>query len=222
MPRVSRIVVPDLPHHVTHRGNQRQPIFFESEDRDRYLSWLSEYCERQGAEIWAYCLMGNHIHLIVLPRREDSLARTIGLTHQRFAQWQNRRHGGSGHLWSNRFYSSVLDEPYLWAAVRYVETNPVRAGLVDRAEDYPWSSAIAHGGGRHDPHLAPFRPFPGPIPDWCEWLANGQDQSRVGTVRDNTTSGWPSGSPDFVKHLEERLGRALERPKMGRPTSSLS
>ena len=171
-------------------------------------------------EVWAYCLMTNHVHLLVVGHRPDSLASAIGRTHMRFARWTNRRQGWSGHLWANRFFSTPLDEHHLWQAVRYVELNPVRAGIVERAEDYPWSSARAHCFGTDDALLADSRPFPGPIAHWSSWLAQGLDPEAIAELRQNTATGRPTGSPEFTSRLEQQLGRLLRPAKRGRKPKS--
>lgn len=183
MPRRARLVVPGLPCHVTHRGNRRGETFLTEGDRRDYLSRLAGTADHHGVAIWAYCLMSNHVHLIVCPSEPDSLARTIREVHGEHARRIHRREGWSGHLWANRYYSVVLDPVHLWAAVRYVEQNPVRAGLVDRAEAYLWSSAAAHCGLTPPGPLAADRPFPGPVADWSSWLAEPADPTlgRLGT-----------------------------------------
>ncbi len=146
MSRVARIVVPGFPHHVTQRGNRRADVFEVDADYEAYLRFLKEYADRRGLAIWAYCLMTNHVHLVVVPEREESLGQALRDTHTVYAMHFNGRTDLSGHVWQGRFFSSPLDETYLWAAVRYVERNPVRAGMVERAEAYRWSSAQAHCG----------------------------------------------------------------------------
>ncbi|MCP4205169.1 MAG: transposase [bacterium] len=216
MARLARVVAPGLPYHVTHRGNRCQDVFFDPQDRQIYKDWLALYSRRYGLEIWAYCLMTNHIHLIVVNRKNDSLARTVGCTHGRFAQRQNRLNGWSGHLWANRFFSTPLDEAHLWAAARYVEMNPVRAGISAEPAAYKWSSARAHISGRHDALLSPARPFPGEVPDWSQWLTGNLDVERVETIRKNTATGRPSGSASFTSELERRLDRRLRPRRRGR------
>ncbi|MFC1588384.1 transposase, partial [Planctomycetota bacterium] len=144
MPRVARIVIPGIPHHVTQRGNNKQDVFLVKADRSVYLQILSEQGEHFGLLIDGYCLMTNHIHLIVTPQREESLAKAIGRTHWRYTQYINRLHNRSGHLWQNRFYSCPLDERHFLQAMLYVERNPVRAGMHRLAWKYPFSSAAAH------------------------------------------------------------------------------
>jgi REP-associated tyrosine transposase len=216
MARIARVVVPGLAYHVTHRGNRRQNVFLDPEDRRLYKQWLLEYSKRYDLEIWSYCLMTNHVHHLVVGRRSDSLALGMGRTHGRFAQWQNRRNGWSGHLWANRYYSTPLDAEHVWAAVRYIEQNPVRAGLVERAELYEWSSARSHATGLPDPLLSPSRPFPGDVKSWSDWLADDPNPEKLEAVRKNTWSGRPTGSDDFVRELEARLQRDLKAPQMGR------
>ena len=153
MSRQARVVFPRVPHHVTQRGNYRQDVFFEAGDRVQYLAWLTEYSKESGLEVWAYCLMTNHIHLIAFPHHQDSLARTLATAHTRYSQLINRR-TRKGHLWQGRFFSCPLDDEYLIRAARYIELNPVRAGLVAKAADWPWSSARAHTKGGENRLLA--------------------------------------------------------------------
>ena len=222
MPRLARVAIPELPYHVTQRGNRRHRTFFENSDRRVYLGWLANYSRKYDLEIWAYCLMSNHVHLLVMGHQGESLARTVGRTHGRYAQWQNRKHQWSGHFWSGRFYSTPLDERHLWAAVKYIELNPVRSGLVEVAEKYPWSSARAHAAGIIDPILSPDSPFPGPVGDWSEWLKTGLDAQALDRIRRNTSTGRPTGSDSFTLQIESHLGRNLHRQKTGRkPKSTL-
>ena len=146
MPRVARIVIPDRPHHVTQRGNNRQDVFFVPDDYRTYLAILREQSKRYGLRVHAYCLMTNHVHLVATPRSPESLAKAVGRTHWLYTQHINRLHGRVGHLWQNRFYSCALDRDHYWAAMRYVERNPVRARLHPKAWLYPHSSAAAHVG----------------------------------------------------------------------------
>ena len=141
MPRISRAVAIGFPHHITQRGNYRRNVFENEADYLHYIDWLVLYSDKYLLEIWAYCLMGNHVHFIVLPLNADSIARTFNTLHMRYAQCINRRHKQAGHLWQGRFVSCVLDERHLYAGIRYVEKNPVRAGVVRKPQDYRWSSA---------------------------------------------------------------------------------
>ena len=159
--------------------------------------------------------MTNHVHLVAVPEDKRSMEQAIGYTHRRFSRWINRRFGWVGHLWGNRFYSSPMDEAHLWAAVRYVETNPLRAELVEEATDYRWSSARAHCGLEYDRVLAGDDPFPGAIRDWRRWLHQKQDAQLVQQLRAHTSTGRPSGSKEFIERLEARLDRHLSKGRPG-------
>jgi putative transposase len=220
MARRARILVPGLPHHVTHRGNRRGTVFFSDADRHDYLARLVRAGGHHGLELWAYCLMTNHVHLVVLPRTGDALARTIREVHGQHARSLHRRFGWDGHLWSNRYFSSALAPDHLWAAVRYVERNPVRAGLASAAEEFAWSSARTHCGLAPLGPLSTGRPFPGPIPDWRAWLAGDPDESAERAIRTCTATGRPAGSREFVTELEQRLGRPIGPFPRGRRRKS--
>lgn len=216
MPRAARIVVPGYPHHVTQRGNRRADVFEDNSDRRFYLSLLRKYCALHGVEIWAYCLMSNHVHFIAVPGTAAALSRAFHATHSIYTRWFNDRKGQSGHVFQGRFYSTVLDEEHLWVALRYVERNPVRAALVANAEAYPWSSAAAHCLGRFDPVLTRGFPPPNIIDDWSHWLS-GDDHNAVEAVRRATHTGRPCGGADFIERLEQLLGRNVAPKKRGRP-----
>jgi putative transposase len=150
MPRTARIVIPGAPHHVTQRGNRREPVFFEDGDHARYLAFLRQASVTSGIEIWAYCLMPNHVHMIVLPSHEDGLRDLFADAHRRYTNFINWRQQWTGHLWQGRFASVAMDEEHLGYALRYVAQNPVRAGLVKSAQDWPHSSVRAHVEGKSD------------------------------------------------------------------------
>ncbi len=208
------------PFHVTHRGNQRKRVFRTDNDRRAYLGLLDRFAKQFGMLIWAYCLMGNHVHLVAVGKQRDSIPKAMGNTHRACSRSRNRETGVTGHRWANRFFSTPLDEPHLWAAVRYVELNPVRARLVAEAADYPWSSARAHTGLERNPLLDPERPFPGPIGDWAAWLRAGLEEQTAERLRRNTSTGRPTGSACFVQELEVRLGRRLRPLRRGPDKSS--
>jgi putative transposase len=146
MARLPRVVAVDVPHHVTQRGNAKQIILANDGDRITYLELLRQYSELCSLSLLGYCLMSNHVHLIVVPRTAEALARTLKLVHGRYASYWNARQSSTGHVWQGRFYSCPLDDGHLWEALRYTELNPVRAGLVEAAENWIWSSAPAHCG----------------------------------------------------------------------------
>jgi putative transposase len=145
MARLARMVVAGLPHHVTQRGNRREPIFFEDGDQDIYRDLLAEQARKAGVEVWAYCLMPNHVHLILSPARADGLGLAVGETHRRYTNFINTRGRWTGHPFQSRFASVAMDDLHLLAAVSYVSLNPVRAGLTQYAADWAWSSVRAPG-----------------------------------------------------------------------------
>ena len=216
MPRVARVVIVDCPVHVTHRGNRGHAVFTCDRDRDLYRDVVHEYAVLHELRIWAYCLMTNHVHFVVVGRRADSLARAIGTSHRVYARRLHAREGWTGHLWGNRFFSTPLDEAHLWAAARYVELNPVRAGLVGDPIEYRWSSARVHAGLGRDRLLAPERPFPGDVGDWRTWLLTGLQDERAEAIRRATRSGRPCGDREFVSKLEHHLARTLKPGRRGR------
>ncbi len=146
MVRLARVAAPEVTYHVTQRGNNRQDVFFVDDDKHNYLEILKEESEKYGLEVHGYCLMTNHIHLVAMPKEEDSLALALERTHFRYTTYVNRMHGRSGHLWQNRFYSCPLDRKHYIAAMLYMERNPVRAKMARKAWEYEWSSAAAHAG----------------------------------------------------------------------------
>jgi putative transposase len=218
MPRLARAVVPGLPHHVTQRGNRRQKTFFQLDDYLLYMALMGEECERFGVEILAYCLMPNHVHLIAVPSTEEALRRAVGEAHRRYTQKINQREGWRGYLWQGRFASFVMDERHTRAAARYIEMNPVRAGLVQRADDYPWSSARAHVLGRDDA-LATVAPLLQSVDDWRVFLATAVQAEESDQIRAHETTGRPLGADGFIDQVEKALGRLL-RPRKPGPAPS--
>jgi putative transposase len=209
-------VIPGIAHHVTQRGNRRGDIFHDAEDRHLYFELLREYSLRHRLRIWAYNLMTNHTHLIAVPESSSALSDALRDTHGAYATLFNRKYGFSGHLWQARFYSCVLDDEHLEHAVRYVECNPVRAGMVDRAEDYPFSSAGPHVCGVEDRYVDSGLPLVGVIQDWSAWLAGEPDENAVCVIREATATGRACGSEEFVRGVEEYSGRCLRPQKRGR------
>jgi putative transposase len=217
MPRMARVVIAGEPHHVTQRGNRREKVFHQRGDYQRYLWLLGDYAGKHGLAVQAYCLMPNHVHLIAVPREADSLALALKPVHLRYAQEINKRLGVSGVLWQGRFYSCPMDDHHFWAAVRYVERNPVRAGLVDRAEDYPWSSAAVHCGLRTSHLLTDLPHRPEWLTDWSTWLRDEDDPETLKKLRWSTRTGRPAGGRAFIDRLERLVGRILRPQKGGRP-----
>lgn len=220
MPRIARPVFSGVPHHITQRGNRREDVFFSDEDRAAYLRWLGEYCAKYKVSILAYCLMSNHIHVVAVPESEDALEKVFRPLHTRYAQRVNRANKWKGHLWQGRFFSSALDETYLWAAIRYVERNPVRARMVRRAENYKWSSAAAHCGLKEDALLTAEREWSAQVRsvgDWSKWLAQGDRPEQLEVLRRHVERGVPCGAEGFIRRLERRAGQMLRLRARGRP-----
>ena len=214
MARIARVVVPGYPHHVTQRGCRRQQTFFTADDYRYYLELLRCRKADAGISIWAYCLMPNHVHLVVVPETEQSLSRYLGPAHREYALEVNRRMGWQGHLWQERFHSFVMDERHLFAAVRYVEMNPVRASLCASAGDWPWSSASAHLSGRGDGLIA-VEPMLERVGNWEDYLSMQAEETTDEDLRQHSRSGRPAGDDAFIDSLEVLTGRRLKRQKPG-------
>ncbi len=214
MARIARIVIPGTPHHVTQRGNRREPVFFEDGDYRHYIKLLSAAAEKARTKVWAYCLMPNHVHLILVPSHEDGLRATLGDAHRRYTRYINARHKWTGHLWQGRFGSVAMDEEHLLHGVRYVSLNPVRAKLVKRARDWKWSSARAHLAGK-DNGLVSVAPVLERCPSFAALLKSGEDEEMSETIRKAETIGRPIGTPKWLESLEKRLGRAVRPQKRG-------
>lgn len=220
MPRIARLVVPDIPHHVTQRGNRRQRVFSGAADGRLYLRLLRESCAKAGTRVWAWCLMPNHVHLILVPAHEDGLRAALAEPHRRYAATVNRRSGWKGHLWQERFGSFPMDEAWLIACARYVELNPVRAGLVRRPQDWRWSSAGGHLGlGRDD--LGESGALLERIPDWRALLEGGLDERSLAAIRGRERTGYALGSAAFLDALKARLGREVGPRPRGRPSGGV-
>jgi putative transposase len=215
MARIARIVVPGLPHHVTQRGNRRERVFFEEGDYALYRDLLAAACRKRGVAVWAYCLMPNHMHLILVPTDAAGLARALGETHRRYTGYVNARARQTGHLFQGRFGSVVMDEEHLLAAARYVSLNPVRARLVKRAKDWPWSSVRAHLKGKDD-GLVTVRPLLERVPRFADLLAASEDPAEFAALRAAESIGRPLGPPDFLSRIARKLGRSVEPAKRGR------
>jgi putative transposase len=215
MARLARVVVEGVAHHVTQRGNRRQQTFFNDDDYEAYRTLLTEGCQAAGVEVLGYCLMPNHVHLILVPSTQDGLRRALAEAHRRYSRRINTREGWRGYLWQGRFASVPMDDAHLLACARYVELNPVRAQLVARAEDWRWSSARAHLAGDSD-GLVAMEPLLGQVGNWAAFLDAGLGEAEHAAIRAGERTGRPLGSPTFVTGLEQRLGRTLARQKPGR------
>jgi len=215
MARIARFVVPDVPHHVTQRGNRRERVFFGDDDYELYKDLLAEQCRKQGVACWAYCLMPNHVHLILVPDRAESLGRALGETHRRYSGAINARLRVTGHLFQSRYGSVAMDEEHLLAAARYVSLNPVRARLVAHAADWRWSSVGAHLAGSDD-RLVRVAPLlersGGRFADLIETPAAAE---AMAVLRAAETIGRPIGGSPFLDAIAARLGRDPRPKKRG-------
>ena len=217
MPRPARIVLPGIAHHVVQRGNRRQRLFFDDGDRRAYLRLLAAALERHGTSCLGWCLMDNHVHLILLPACADGLRAPLASAHTAYAQRVNRSRQLSGHLFQGRFASYFMDDAHLMVAARYVENNPVTAGAVDRAEAWPWSSARAHVGGRSD-GLTDVAALARHVPDWRAMLARGLEAGdEAERIERALRTGRPLGSPAWRRTLAATFGIPLDPPVRGRP-----
>jgi len=218
MARIARVVAPGLPHHGTQRGNRRMQTFFCDDDYAAYLWLLGQWCRQEAVAVWAYCLMPNHVHRIVVPSSAEGLARALGEAHRRYTRRVNFRQAWRGYLWQGRFSSAVMDEPHLVAAAGYVERNPVRAGLAAKAQDRPWSSAAAHVTGQPDAlaesaWLA--ERTAGWVCRWEEYLLQADEREWVTALRRRASSGRPLGDEPLLKRIGRLLGRDLVPKKPG-------
>ena len=219
MARLPRIVVPGYPHHVINRGNRRQRVFFSDEDKRYFYELLKRETAKAKISIWIYCLMDNHVHLIAVPETEDALAKGIGETQRKYALTINIRNDWKGHLWQTRFSSYPMDEKHLYFAACYIEQNPVEAGLVEKAEDYHWSSARAHVLRVKDELLADFD-LTSSISDWALYLKDETSESDIELIKSHEKSGRPLGDDKFLDELEKKTGRSLRKKKPGRKKNS--
>jgi len=218
MPRIARAVVPGFPHHVVQRGNNRGEIFFNDEDRAVYLFLLKTYSEKWNSSIICYCLMPNHVHLLTRPFSEGSLQKMMQGITLCYTQHINRKYRRTGRLWESRYHSCIVDqEAYLWAVIRYIEQNPVRADIVKNAQDYRYSSASAHLGLVYDPVLGEDL-FPEiQRDDYTEFMQSGIPAEQIKEIRQSAKTGRPLGTKKFVTEMENILGKRLAALAHGRP-----
>lgn len=215
MARLPRIVLPGIPHHVTQRGNRRARTFFEDGDYALYLDLLADAARRAHAEIWSYCLMPNHVHIVLVPQDADGLRRTFGDLHRRYTGYINARMRTTGHLWQGRFSSVAMDEAHLVAAFRYIALNPVRARLVRRATDWRWSSTRALCDGVDDGVVAA-APALDRVGDFTAFLDEAFDEAfTYAAIRKAESIGRPVGSPEWLEDMETRTGLPLTPKKRG-------
>jgi putative transposase len=190
----------------------------EDDDYALYKDWLAQACRSNGLEVWSYCLMPNHVHLILVPSDETGLSRAIGETHRRYSGYINARLRVTGHLFQGRFGCVAMDECHLMAAFRYVALNPVKAKLAATAADWPWSSTPAHLR-REDDGLVTVRHLLDRVDSFPNFLEMPADPERVAALAKGQTIGRPLMGDQELGELEKRLGRTLRPGKRGRPPS---
>lgn len=215
MARLPRLVLPGIPLHVTQRGNRRERTFFEDGDYALYLDLLADAAARSQVEIWAYCLMPNHVHIVAVPSDVDGLSRCFRYLHRHYTGYVNARQRWTGHLWQGRFSSVAMDEAHLACALRYVALNPVRARLVRRPKDWRWSSVRAHLAGEDD-HVVTVAPTLERVGDFAAFLGEDFDEAMTyAALRKAESVGRPVGSPEWLADMEARTGLRLAPGKRG-------
>ena len=232
MARLARIVIPHVAHHVTQRGNRRLPVFFSDADRDVYLGLLSEFAKTSRTRCLAWCLMDNHVHLVLVPETADGLRAMLAEAHRRYTREINFREGWRGHLFQSRFASYPMDDAHVMAAVRYVERNPVAARLVKDAADWRWSSARSHIQGKRvkgDP-LTDVQAFGRHVPNWRAMLRHGveagelteEGEAVAESIEKRLNTGRPLAAPEWIAAQEVTIGRPLAPQKPGpRPRNGI-
>ena len=218
MLRIARVCAIHYPHHITQRGNNKERVFFDDEDKKFYLKTLARYSYQWDFDIWAYCLMPNHVHILAVPRKKESLAKGIGNTNLVYTQYINRRYERSGRLWQNRFFSTIVEkESYLWAVARYIERNPVRAEIVKNPEDYLWSSARAHALRVRDDNLSKDSWLEDNEIDSYRKFLRDEDKEVEYSIRKATSTGRPFGKEGFIKAIGGIVNRDITYRSVGRP-----
>lgn len=222
MPRIARIVCVDHPHHISQRGNNKQTVFFDIEDRKLYLKLLKKYSKECKCKIHSYCLMTNHVHLLLTPEKKESLAKAMQKISLRYTQHINKKYNRSGRLWECRFHSCVVEkETYLWSVCRYIERNPVRAGIVKDPTRYQWSSALANTTSVDRYQLiTPIWETRFEREEYCRFLTQHDHRNEKEMIRKSTMGGFPIGTKQFLWRLSQDLGIVLRRRKKGRPRKS--
>ena len=217
MARLPRVVLPGIPHHVTQRGNGRGRTFFEDGDFALYLDLLAEAAERAHSEVWAYCLMPNHVHIVLTPSDEDGLRRTCVELHRRYTGYINARRRTTGHLWQGRYGSVAMDEAHFVTALRYVALNPVRARLVERAQDWEWASTRALIAGASN-RFVTVEPALERVEDFAAFLGAAFDEALdYAALRKAESVGRPVGSKEWLAEMEARTGMVLAAQRRGPP-----
>ena len=230
MPRRPRIIVPDVPLHIIQRGNNRQACFYADEDYQFYLDWLKEYSKESGCKVHAYILMTNHVHLLLTPRKKNSAGNLMKRLGQRYVQYVNRSYKRSGTLWEGRFRSCVAQqENYLLTCQRYIELNPVRAGMVEHPGEYRWSSYQVNAHGEksdlvhhHSSYMDLGRTVDARLGGYRELFRHELDPGMVDEIRKATNGNFALGTERFKAEIADALGRRVTPGKSGRPKIGLN
>ena len=218
MSRIARIVYPGYPHHITQRGNNKQPIFGDSKDRRFYLGLLKKYICECGCKIHSYCLMTNHTHLLLVPAQENSLAKTMQKLSLSYTQYRNRKYNRTGRLWESRFFLSVIDkEAYLWSVCRYIEQNPLRAGISDKIIEYIWSSAKINCGLSKSDFLEPIWKEYLDKNEYQRFLTDSPKETEIKEIRESSAKGVPLGSRKFIDEMVNKFGKVVIPNPRGNP-----
>ncbi len=227
MARLPRLTLPGYLHHVIQRGNNRQAIFVDPQDYETMQALLVDSAQKFRVAVHAYALMGNHFHLLVTPADSEALPRMMQAVGRSYVRYFNQRHGRSGTLWEGRYRSTLIQsERYLLACMVYIDLNPVRAGLVARPTEWPWSSHAHYLGLRNDRLVTPHAlywalgntPFAREAA-YGELLQAGVSADRQSQLTDATLRGWALGEPTFIDDLQKKLERRVSRARPGRPAS---
>lgn len=226
MPRKPRFHLPGVPLHIVQRGNNRQAVFFADDDYSAYLGWLKQAAERYGCDVHAYVLMTNHVHLLVSPATAEGASRMMQYLGRYYVLHVNRQYGRSGTMWEGRYKASLVQsEEYLLACYRYIELNPVRAGMVSEPAEYPWSSYHFHALGKEDALIRPHpqyislgRSRPARHGAYQRLFGGDSDEVRLNEIRSAWRTGTPLGNDRFRDEVEAALGRKVGCARPGRPS----
>lgn len=218
MPRIARAVAVGFPHHIIQRGNNKEKVFFDKEDRHKYLELLKKYSDKWECPILAYCLMNNHVHLLARPKQEESLCKMMQGITLCYTQYINSKYEKTGRLWESRYHSCIVDnEDYLWAVARYIEQNPKRAKMVKKEEEYAYSSAKAHIEGNRDDVLGEELINVKQRKDYIAFIKESITEDEMQQLRYATRTGRPFGEEEFIKKMQKKLNKRFILQKPGRP-----
>ena len=228
MPRKARFYLPGQPVHVVQRGNCKQAVYYEDDDYRAYLKWLKEGTNKHGCAIHSYVLMTNHVHLLLTPDSSDSISKTIQYVGRNYVAYINSKYGKSGTLWEGRHKGSVINsERYLLVCMRYIEMNPVRAGMVKHPKEYPWSSYLINAVGKenmliesHAQYLALANNEHSRLAAYRELFRSALDPNVIHDIRASLQTGTPLGNEKFRLEIEHALGCKVGQARRGRPTKS--